>query len=126
VTISWNAVNTATGYEIVFNGTTCAQTGTSRTFSGLAANTEYEYRIRAKNADGYGLYSALRTVRTLSGAPDAPDTVWAEPDFNSIVVKWLKVEDALEYEVEFDGTAVAVAPAGQEGAVVAVRSTADQ
>ena len=126
VTISWNAVNTATGYEIVFHGVTYAQTGTSRTFSGLAANTEYEYKIRAKNAEGYGLYSALRKVRTLSGAPDAPDTVWAEPDFNSIVVKWLKVEDALEYEVEFDGTAVAAAPAGQEGAVFAARLSADQ
>ncbi len=126
VTIRWNAVNTATGYEIVFHGTTYALTGTSRTFSGLAANTEYEYKIRAKNAEGYGLYSALRTVRTLSGAPDAPDTVWAEPDFNSIVVKWLKVEDALKYEVEFDGAAVVAAAAGQEGAVFAARLSADQ
>ena len=73
-----------------------------------------EYKIRAKNAGGYGLYSVLKTVRTLRGVPDAPDTVWAETDLNSIAVKWLKVEDALEYEVEFDGTACAAVSADQE------------
>ncbi len=52
--------------------------------------------------------------------------MWAEPDFNSIVVKWLKVEDALKYEVEFDGAAVVAAAAGQEGAVFAARLSADQ
>ena len=126
MTISWDAVKGAVDYVVNHNGRYSVRTGTTAEYTGLTPDTEYVYQVRARNQSGVGAFSALKTVRTLSGVPDVPDTVWAEPDFNSIVVKWLKVEDALEYEVEFDGVAAAAVPAGQERAVFAVRSSEDQ
>ncbi|BDG01214.1 fibronectin type III domain-containing protein [Anaeromyxobacter oryzae] len=40
--------------------------------SGLAPNTRYWYRVRARNASGTGEYSAFASVTTLPGAPGAP------------------------------------------------------
>lgn len=100
VTVSWSAVIGATGYDVLFNGTTYAETKTSRTFTGLAANTAYSYQVRSKNADGASPYGPSQMVRT---APKAPASVSASTNENSVTVSWPAVSGATSYDVIFDG-----------------------
>lgn len=58
VTVSFDKVANATGYDILFDNKIYSTTGNSRTFSGLAANTTHSYAVRAKNASKTGAYSA--------------------------------------------------------------------
>ncbi|MCM1056092.1 MAG: DUF6531 domain-containing protein [Firmicutes bacterium] len=114
VTVSWDAVNGAVYYIVIQNGKQSTVTGTTAKYGGLSPDAEYTYQVCAVNDSGASAYSTLKTIRTLQATPGTPDTVWAEPDLNSIVVKWLTVPDASAYEVEFDGIASAVMSAEQE------------
>ena len=100
VTVSWPAVSGATGYDVLFNGATYSETRTSRTFTGLAANTAYSYQVRSKNADGVSAYGPSQTVRT---APKAPASVSASTNENSVTVSWPAVSGATSYDVLFNG-----------------------
>ena len=51
VTISWSPVSGATGYDLKFNGSVYSETGTTRTFTGLNANTGYRFQVRAKRLE---------------------------------------------------------------------------
>ena len=69
--------------------------------SGLAADTEYFFRIRLTTTHGLFADSRPLNVRTLTGAP-APrrfDTVW--PTQTSITLDWSTVETAAEYKLEY-------------------------
>ncbi len=100
VTVSWNAVNGATGYEVLFNGTSYGVTGTSKTFTGLSANTSYTYQVRAKTAKGMGAYSPSQTVKT---TPKAPSNASVTTNENSVTVSWSAVTGAVSYDVLFNG-----------------------
>ena len=55
ITLSWSAVDGATGYDVKqgASGTeTAVSDGTSHTFSGLTADTEYTLYVRSKNGSG--------------------------------------------------------------------------
>ena len=55
ITLTWDAAAGATGYEIEENGTVlCMVTGTIYTHSGLLSNTQYTYRVRARNDGDWG------------------------------------------------------------------------
>lgn len=101
VTVSWGAVEGATGYDVIFNGTTYHVTGTSTTLTGLTANTAYPYQISAKNADGSSSYSITKTVKT---APIPPANPTAAPTQNSVTISWGAVLGATSYDVLFNGT----------------------
>ncbi|TLS45162.1 chitinase [Streptomyces montanus] len=65
VSLAWNAVAGATGYQIYRNGTKAlAVTGTSATISGLAASTSYSFQVTATNAAGESAKSAAVTGTT--------------------------------------------------------------
>ena len=68
-TISWSPVSGATGYDLKFNGSIYSETGTSRTFTGLSANTAYRFQVRAKKTGVTGTYSAEQTVTTAPRTP---------------------------------------------------------
>ncbi|MBD5546187.1 MAG: hypothetical protein HDQ97_02075 [Lachnospiraceae bacterium] len=101
VTVSWPAVSGATGYDVLFNGSTYAVTQTSKTFTGLTANTSYSYQVRSKNSDG-GI-SAYGPVQTVTTAPKAPTSVSVSTNENSITLSWPAVAGATSYDVVFDG-----------------------
>ncbi|MDE7323846.1 MAG: hypothetical protein K2N73_14245 [Lachnospiraceae bacterium] len=94
VTISWNPVANATGYDFIFLGKVYSLTTTSKTVTGLSSNTGYKYQVRAKNADGAGAYSAEQTVTT---APKAPTSISAASTANTVTVSWNKVTGATGY-----------------------------
>ncbi len=108
VTVSWTAVSGATGYEIVFGGTTYSVTGTSRTFTGLLSNTSYTYRVCAKNAGGKGSYSSSASIRTLVAKPTVPGNISATSTYYSVTISWGAVSGATGYDVLFNGTVYSV------------------
>ncbi|MEU8654592.1 glycoside hydrolase family 18 protein [Streptomyces sp. NPDC048737] len=65
VSLAWNAVSGATGYNVHRDGTkVTAVTGTSATVTGLAAATSYSFQVTATNAAGESVKSAAVTGRT--------------------------------------------------------------
>jgi chitinase len=65
VSLAWNTVSGATGYNVYRNGTkVTAVTGTSATVTGLASATSYSFQITATNAAGESAKSATVTGRT--------------------------------------------------------------
>ncbi|MBG0852826.1 glycoside hydrolase family 18 protein [Streptomyces spinoverrucosus] len=65
VSLSWNTVSGATGYNVYRDGTrVTAVTGTSATVTGLAASTSYTFQVTATNAAGESPRSAAVTGTT--------------------------------------------------------------
>ncbi|MEV7072674.1 glycoside hydrolase family 18 protein [Streptomyces sp. NPDC093990] len=65
VSLAWNAVSGATGYNVYRDGTkVTAVTGTSATVTGLAASTSYSFQVTATNAAGESGRSGSVTART--------------------------------------------------------------
>ncbi|MFJ3303215.1 chitinase [Streptomyces sp. NPDC086549] len=69
VSLAWNAVSGATGYNVYRNGTkVTAVTGTSATVTGLAASTSYSFQVTATNSAGESAKSAaVAGTTTASG-----------------------------------------------------------
>ncbi|MPY60409.1 chitinase [Streptomyces spongiae] len=69
VSLAWNTVSGATGYNVYRGGTKVqAVTGTSATVTGLAASTSYTFQVTATNAAGESARSATVTGTTTSGS----------------------------------------------------------
>ncbi|MFI8350283.1 chitinase [Streptomyces sp. NPDC085596] len=68
VSLAWNTVSGATGYNVYRNGTkVTAVSGTSATISGLAASTSYSFQVTATNSAGESTKSAAVSATTTSG-----------------------------------------------------------
>ncbi|MDQ1067932.1 chitinase [Streptomyces canus] len=71
VSLSWNAVSGATGYNVYRNGTkVTAVTGTSATVTGLAASTSYSFQVTAVNSAGESVKSGAVTGTTTASPGD--------------------------------------------------------
>ena len=79
-TLSWTAVTGAVSYHVQvatgsdFDPRVKNDSGITQAYwnlTGLQNNTAYYWRVRAKNADGVGEWSAARTFTTLPAAPPA-------------------------------------------------------
>ncbi|MFF4030021.1 chitinase [Streptomyces sviceus] len=65
VSLTWNTVSGATGYNVYRNGTKItAVTGTSATVTGLAASTSYSFQVTAVNSAGESAKSGAVTGTT--------------------------------------------------------------
>ncbi|MGW0418814.1 chitinase [Streptomyces sp. NPDC003015] len=65
VSLAWNTVSGATGYNVYRNGTkVTAVTGTSATVTGLAASTSYNFQVTAVNSAGESAKSGAVTGTT--------------------------------------------------------------
>ena len=104
ITISWNSVEGATGYEIEVDGVVF-DLGPSTTYihDGLDTNTIHEYRVRAKNDIGIGEWSSLLSLIIV---PGIPENLRATATTTEITLEWDEVEGATEYDVEVDGELV--------------------
>lgn len=72
VSLSWNTVSGATGYNVYRAGTkVTAVTGTSATVTGLAASTSYSFQVTATNSAGESAKSAAVTGTT-TATPTGP------------------------------------------------------
>ncbi len=94
VTVSWNPVANATGYDFKLIGKVYSVTTTSKTVTGLSSNMGYKIQVRAKNAEGASAYSAEQTVTT---TPKAPTGMSAKSTANTVTVSWYQVTGATGY-----------------------------
>ncbi|MGW3110094.1 chitinase [Streptomyces sp. NPDC001091] len=68
VSLAWNTVSGATGYNVYRGGTkVTAVSGTSATVTGLTASTSYSFQVTATNSAGESAKSSTVTGTTASG-----------------------------------------------------------
>jgi chitinase len=76
VSLAWNTVSGATGYNVYRNGTkVTAVSGTSATVTGLAASTSYSFQVTATNSAGESAKSATVTGTTTATGTGGGGTV---------------------------------------------------
>ncbi len=105
-TIAWTSVASTTEYRLeqrkdggswtqVYSGS-----GTSKAVSGLGNGT-YDYRARACNAGGCGVYSATDSTVVLLAPASAPAVTTPSADNNgAYTLTWSSVATATEYRLE--------------------------
>lgn len=99
--IKWDEVQDATGYDIEVDGKVLSNgTQTSYTHSGLSADTEHIYRVRAQNGDLQGVWSSYIYSNTLFSAPE---NITISVESTVINIKWDLLLGASGYDVEVDG-----------------------
>ncbi|MFF4351621.1 chitinase [Streptomyces sp. NPDC001530] len=121
VSLSWNTVSGATGYNVYQGGTKVQSvTGTSATVSGLAASTSYSFQVTATNSAGESAKSSAVTGTTTASSGGGGGTVpkhavtgyWQ--NFNNGAT----VQKISDVQSQYDIIAVAFADAtGTPGAV---------
>lgn len=107
-TITWNASTDAESYDLNLRAvggtwTTVNLSTTNYDYTGLDAETNYEFQVRANNGIGSSDYSAIVSATTLAGptAPDTPINVAASNiTYNSFTISWDAVTDANDYDLD--------------------------
>ncbi|MEP6757585.1 MAG: metallophosphoesterase [Actinomycetota bacterium] len=122
VDLSWTASSDdigVTSYVVVRDGVAIATLPASTsgfTDDGLAANTGYDYTVRARDASGHATASNAVTVTTSQAPdttpPDAPPNLTAlAPDANTVSLDWDDATDdrgVEDYTVKRDGVLLAI------------------
>ncbi|RUT78903.1 fibronectin type III domain-containing protein [Ancylomarina longa] len=107
-TISWNAVGSATSYDLQVreqggSWQTVNTTAITYDYSIASAETTYEFRVRANNDAGSSGYSAISSVST-QAAPTAPNTpsnlIASNITYNSFTISWDAVSNANDYDLD--------------------------
>ncbi len=109
ITINWDAVAKATGYEIEADGK-IIDTGinTAYTDDGLEPDSSHKYRVRSKNAGGNSEWSVYTEISTLPNPPEIPENLAGKPTMKNITLTWNAAERAEGYELEIDGKRIDV------------------
>jgi hypothetical protein len=80
LTVSWNAVEGATSYEVEADGMLYSTTLTSLSLADLEYNSAHELKVRAKNANGCSAWSDTLSITTLAdpwrNVPYPEDITW--------------------------------------------------
>ncbi|MDE2948086.1 MAG: fibronectin type III domain-containing protein [Chloroflexota bacterium] len=108
ITLTWTKSSSATSYEVRYNReitdfTDYSDVGNvnSYTFTGLTADRQYSFNIRAKNADGVSA-RVIAQATTLDGPNKVPVTPGGGAvtgiTHNSITFTWTKSSGATSYE----------------------------
>ena len=103
-TVSWNSSGGAQDYDVLLGGTRYSVKGTSRTITGLKANTNYSYQVRANNSSGSSAYSPAATIRTPAGPPAVPTNIRASATTDTVTISWNSVSGATGYDIMLGGT----------------------
>jgi hypothetical protein len=109
ITVTWNTVSNATGYDLQVDGTTVSSVSQPYVQSGLAAGSTHSYAVRAKNSSGTSAFSAVvsATTQTTTTVPAVPTGLSATPNSTSqITVTWNTVSNATAYDLQVDGTTI--------------------
>ena len=107
IDLSWNAVGSATNYEVQYkvsggpSWTSVFEAGTSVTISGLTSSTNYVVRVRAICSSLSGIFSTIQSVTTNAISCEQVVIASATPSENSIDLLWNAVGSASSYEVQY-------------------------
>ena len=125
ITFSWDKVESADSYQLIYTGAAGGETGgtvtagelessgirvdvptgTSVTINSLTPCTEYKYSIRAKSSNGYSSWREVKSCFTLPHRPEIPDNVSASVSDSKIIISWTGMDDpaVTGYDIELDG-----------------------
>jgi hypothetical protein len=109
ITVNWNTVSNATGYDLQVDGTTVSSAARPYVHSGLAAGSTHTYAVRAKNSSGTSAFSSSvsATTQTTTTIPAVPTGLSATVNSTSqITVNWNTVSNATAYDLQVDGATV--------------------
>jgi hypothetical protein len=97
--LSWTASTGATRYEIVSSPATTTQTstGSTHTFTGLDANTLYDFTVTAYNGDQVGDVATLSSKRTAPGSVTGLSNALAT--FEAVDLSWTAAAGADGYSI---------------------------
>lgn len=116
ITLTWAAVDGASGYEVLGCATPCSTryvlattATTSATVDSLPANTEHSLTVRARTTAVVSAESTPVSGWTRPAAPEAP-TTGAITD-TTIALSWPSVPNALRYTLARDGVTIATVTA---------------
>ena len=108
ITIYWDAIADATGYEVEADGQVINNDiNTTFTHTGLLPGTEHIYRVRGINQGVPGEWSVPISKSTLLLPPTTPTNINTLSSSNTVTVTWNGVGNAAAYDVEADGVVVA-------------------
>ncbi|WP_105616647.1 fibronectin type III domain-containing protein [Vallitalea okinawensis] len=103
ITLKWQAVAGADSYELDVDGQIITLTETEYQHTGLEAETDHTYRLRAKNEGGYSPWSTVIYVRTYPYPPLTPEIKLSSLTKDTVTLTWISVEKAEGYELKVDG-----------------------
>ncbi len=107
ITLKWDVVEGATGYDLEVNGTTVDMgQNTSYSAQGLEADTNYRFRVRTRNDGGTGEWSESINVMTLPETVNTPENFTGKASETAIVLAWRPLENAFSYDIEIDGSKI--------------------
>jgi hypothetical protein len=114
VDLRWtDASGNETAFQVERNGAVVATVpagSTAFSDTGLAEDTAYTYRVRARNGAGASLWSNTASATTLDTPPTAPSNLVAQGvSFQRIDLTWTASDDADYYEIESSTDGVAFA-----------------
>lgn len=107
-TISWDVTTDADNYDLMVTSadgswSTINLSTTSYDYTGLDAETTYQFQVRANNGVGSSDYSSIVSATTLVAptAPEPPANVLASNiTYNSFTISWDAVTDADDYDLD--------------------------
>ncbi|MGP3783260.1 fibronectin type III domain-containing protein [Paenibacillus sp. 1A_MP2] len=107
INLTWAEIADATKYEVEADGVVVATVNEpSYTHSGLLAGTAHKYRVRALTNTNTSAWTAILTQSTI---PASVSGLTINSVTNvAIALKWNAVTGATGYDLEIDGTVVAV------------------
>lgn len=106
VRIAWEKADGISGYDVEADGVIIEAGAVSEYIhQNLLPNSEHTYRVRAKVENGMSNWSEPVIKLTL---PDIPKNLKTTATSGSVELTWDVVEGAIEYEIEADGTVIAV------------------
>ena len=112
ITISWDKILLATGYEILIDGEQNEFVTTpSFIHAGLSANTTHTYKVRAVYENNQAIVSDWSQPLEVSTLLNAPENINTKVLSNSVELTWDSVDGATAYEVEADGSVAEVTSA---------------
>lgn len=114
VSLSWNSVTGATGYN-VYKGpkklTSTPITAKTYTATGLTQNTTYSFTVKAVNAGGESVASSALSVTTNTTKPSAPTGLTSPSKTDATVsLSWNSVTGATGYNVYKGSTKLTSTP----------------
>ena len=104
IEISFDAVQYARSYDILFDNTVYNTTGTTKLFTGLPSKSNHTYAVRAKNAKYTGNYSKTQNIQTLPVSPAVPGGIRKTATETSATISWNAVSGAIGYDILFNGS----------------------
>ncbi len=107
ITLKWDAVEGATGYDLEVNGA-IVDMGLNISYlsKGLEADTNYRFRVRTRNDEGTGEWSEAIIVITLPETVNTPENFTGKANETAIVLAWKPLENAFSYDIEIDGSKI--------------------